>query len=121
VPVALGWLSLGTLPFCHSVPFGPVNLVAHNGLLILSERVGGKTTPVYKSVVGLGQAEWQLPDSLLLFSSRLPKLPSQGERGQQGRDSHGQLKAQWEESSPRVLFQDRTATGIIFKVSISHP
>lgn len=90
MPVALGWLSPVTAPFCSLVPFGPVNSVAHNGLLILFERVGGKTTPVYKSVVSLDQTEQQLPDSLLLFSSRLPQTAVAGPASV----SLGQLKAQ---------------------------
>lgn len=119
MPVAPGWLSLGTVPFCYSVPFGPVNSVAHNGLLILFERVGGKTTPMYKATVRLDQMEQQLPDSLLLFfpPSKLPKIAISGTVW----SARLQATAPWEKSSPQVLFQDRTATGIILKVSIYHP
>lgn len=78
MPVAPGWLSLGTVPFCYAVPFGPVNSATHNGLLILFERVGGKTAPTYKSAVRLDQPEQRLPDSLQLLPSRLPQLATSG-------------------------------------------
>lgn len=44
MPTASGCLSLGTAPLCYAVPFAPLNSVTCNGLLILVERVGGKTT-----------------------------------------------------------------------------
>lgn len=34
----------GSAPLCYAVPFAPLNSVTCNGLLILVERVGGKTT-----------------------------------------------------------------------------
>lgn len=111
MPVALGWLSLGTAPFCYSVPFGPVNSVAHNGLLILFEKVGGKTTPLYKSVARLDQTEQQLPGSLQPISSRLPKIAISGTARQQAT-----APGSWSsvgKSSPQVLFQDRTVPGIV--------
>ena len=52
MPIALGWLSLGTVPFCYSAPFGPVNSVAHNGLLILFEKAGRKKLLLNTKVCG---------------------------------------------------------------------
>lgn len=81
MPVALGWLSLSSGPFCHSAPFAPVHSVAHNGLLILFERVGGTATPVYMDGCrGVDQTGQPLPDTARLFPSGLPKLPPQDGR-----------------------------------------